>query len=334
MTGQANSPPLVTAIVLCYNHARFVVEALEGVKSQTYTNIQLLIIDDRSTDDSVAVIEKWIAANNLDCTFVRHEKNMGLCRSLNEAVSLSRGEYISLVAADDVWLPHKIAMQVEMLEKLPRKVGVAYTDAFQIDEHGNVLPKRFIEDHRRSLTSPPTGDVQEQLWRGNFVPAMSTLVRSEVYKTIGGYDETLAYEDWDFWLRASRQYEFAYSPEISAKYRVLATSMIRTRQDEIRKSVRRIYLKNLEAGDLPPAIQRTAIDVLMDEAARSRHSGDIDYRGLLARAKDVRGMDRLARTAARISFALPTGLSPACDALWRWTFGRRYFRSQRKKAKI
>jgi hypothetical protein len=259
---------------------------------------------------------------------------MGLCRSLNEAVSLARGDYIELVAADDIWLPHKTAMQVEMLERLPRTTGVAYTDAFQIDEAGKVLPKRFIEDHRRSLTSPPQGNIHEIVWRGNFIPAMSALVRAEVYKTVGGYDETLAYEDWDFWLRVSRKYEFAFSPEISAKYRVLATSMIRTRQDEIRKSIRRIYLKNLESGDLPPAIQRTAIDVVMDEAARSGRSDSIDYRELLARAKNLRGIDRVARLAAWISLTVPHGLFPVCDAIWRWTFGRRYYRSQRKKTKI
>jgi glycosyltransferase involved in cell wall biosynthesis len=325
MTGQANSPPLVTAIVLCYNHSRFVTEALDGVRAQTYANIQLLVIDDCSTDDSVQVIERWIAANSVDCTFVRHEKNMGLCRSLNEAVSLSRGDYIELVAADDVWLPHKTATQVGMLEKLPRTTGVAYTDALQIDEAGNVLPKRFIEDHRRSLTHPPEGNIHEILWRGNFIPAMSALVRTEVYKTIGGYDETLAYEDWDFWLRVSRKYEFAFSPEISAKYRVLATSMIRTRQDAIRKSIRRIYLKNLESGDLPAAVQRTAIDVLMDEAARSPRSGRIYYRSLLSQLRK----HRIVQMAAWFCLTVPY-----CDALWRWTFGRRYFRSQRKKTKI
>ncbi len=325
MSGQANSPPLVTAIVLCYNHSRFVTQALDGVKAQTYGNIQLLVMDDRSTDDSVQVIERWIAENSVECTFVRHEKNMGLCRSLNEAVSLSRGEYIELVAADDVWLPHKTAMQVELLEKLPRTTGVAYTDALQIDEAGNVLPKRFIEDHRRSLTTPPQGNINETLWRGNFIPAMATLVRAEVYKIVGGYDETLAYEDWDFWLRVSRKYEFAFSPEISAKYRVLATSMIRTRQDEIRKSVRRIYMKNLESGDLPPAVERTAIDVLMDEAARSKPSDRIHFRRLLGQFQK----HRIVLTIAWICLTVPH-----CDAVWRWAFGRRYFRSQRKKTKM
>jgi glycosyltransferase involved in cell wall biosynthesis len=334
MTGQANPPPLVTAIVLCYNHSRFVTQALDGVKAQTYGNIQLLVIDDCSTDDSAEVIQRWIAENSVQCTFVRHEKNMGLCRSLNEAVSLSRGDYIELVAADDVWLPHKTAMQVELLQKSPQTTGVAYTDALQIDEAGNVLPKHFIEDHRRSLTAAPRGNVHEILWRGNFIPAMATLVRAEVYKTVGGYDESLAYEDWDFWLRVSRKYEFAFSPEISAKYRVLATSMIRTRQDEIRKSVRRIYLKNLESGDLPPAIARTAIDVLMDEAAQSRGSDPAHYRDLLSRARKLSGKHRLAFAAAWISLHVPPLLFPTGDAIWRRTFGRRHYRSQRKKSKM
>src|SRR5580704_8434369 len=103
------SNPLVSMIVVCYNQSRFVVETLESVKAQTYKPTQLVIIDDCSLDDSVTVIENWLRKNRIDCTFVRHKKNQGICKTVNEALSLARGKYLSPIASDDIWLPDKIA---------------------------------------------------------------------------------------------------------------------------------------------------------------------------------------------------------------------------------
>src|SRR4051794_38555205 len=152
------SKPLVSEIVLCYNQARFVVEALESVRGQTYAPTELIIIDDCSTDDSVATIEDWIRKTGVNCTFIRHSQNLGLCKSLNDALAVTRGKYISLVAADDLWLPDKIAQQVEQMEAGPERVGVLYSDAFQIEEDGKPLPEMFIPAHP-ALAKPPEGDI-------------------------------------------------------------------------------------------------------------------------------------------------------------------------------
>ena len=88
---QPSSVPLVSMIVICYNQARFVVETLESVKAQSYKNTELIIVDDCSTDDSVAVIERWLRENGIQCTFIRHEKNQGVCKALNDALAVASG---------------------------------------------------------------------------------------------------------------------------------------------------------------------------------------------------------------------------------------------------
>lgn len=219
--------PLVTAIAVCYNHARFVVECLDSIRNQTYPNVQIIIMDDCSRDDSVGIIRDWIERNGVECNFVAHEQNQGVCRTFNEAFELAKGEYISLIATDDSWLPDKLSRQVAIMEALPDDVGIVYSDAYQMDERGQRLPEMFIGPHRQFETVPE-GDLREYLVIDNFIPAMTTLIRRAVYNRVGRYDERLVFEDWDFWLRAACHFRFAYSPHPSANYRILETSMVRT----------------------------------------------------------------------------------------------------------
>ena len=188
--------PLVSTIVLSYNQSRFVLETLESVKAQTYKSTQLIIVDDCSSDDSVATIERWLHENRIDCTFIRHKKNEGICKSLNDALAVSSAKYVSMVASDDVWLPDKIAQQVEVMESQPEHVGILYSDALQMDEHGHLLPDMFIDAHRK-LREMPQGQILNTLLEGNFIPAMTTLIRRRCYDVVGLYDEKLPWEDWD-----------------------------------------------------------------------------------------------------------------------------------------
>lgn len=242
--------PLVTMIVLCYNQARFVVETLESVKAQTYKHTELIIVDDCSTDDSVAVIDGWLRENRIECTFIRHQKNQGICKSLNEALRLTTGKYISMIAADDIWLPDKIERQVAIMESQSESVGVLYSDAFQIDENGNKLPKMFIAVHK-NLSQMPQGQILDDLLDGNFIPGMTTLIRRTCYNTVGLYDEKLPWEDWDMWMRIARRYLFAYWPAPSSQYRIHPQSYTQANQPLLlAKDSFKICLKQFKLGDL------------------------------------------------------------------------------------
>lgn len=241
--------PLVTMIVLCYNQARFVVETLESVKAQTYKNTELIIVDDCSTDDSVAVIDRWLQENKIQGNFIRHQQNQGICKSLNEALSLTTGKYISMIASDDIWLPDKIERQVAIMESQLESVGVLYSDAFQIDESSHPLPVMFIAAHR-PLPKMPQGQIFETLIEGNFIPGMTTLIRRSCYHKVGAYDENLPWEDWDMWMRIARCYNFLCSPLPSAKYRAHEHSYSHSDPVRMVRQCIRIGLKQIALEDL------------------------------------------------------------------------------------
>lgn len=236
-------------IVLCYNQSQFVVETLESVKAQTYGPTQLIIVDDCSTDESVATINRWLRENGIDCTFIRHQQNLGLCKTLNDALAVATGKYISMVASDDIWLADKIARQVEIMEAQPEYVGVLYSDAFQIDERGTVLPNMYIS-HPQKIAELPQTQVLNTLLKFNFIPAVTALVRRTCYDKVGLYDENLPWEDWDMWMRLARHYSFMYSSAPSAKYRRHRRSMTHSDPVRMTKECFKVCFKQFSLGDL------------------------------------------------------------------------------------
>ena len=254
---ESHDQPLVTVISLCYNNGRFVVQGLESVRNQTYKNIQHLIADDCSQDDSVAVIEEWIRKHNYKCTFIKRAKNLGICKGLNELLKLAKGKYFSGVS-DDVWLPEKTERQVQILENSPEEVGVVYSNTFQIDEYGNELPGMGIQDPKAILV-PHEGFMFDRLWEENRIPALTALTRRECFTQVGTYDENLYFEDWDMWLRISRKFRFVYDNKPSAKYRIISTSMMQANKEAIQQStdlfrVKYYYRKWLSAEQKEIAI--------------------------------------------------------------------------------
>ena len=272
--------PLVSMIVVCYNQSRFVVETLESVKAQTYKTTQLIIVDDCSSDDSVAVIENWVRKNGIDCTFIRHQKNQGICKSLNDVLAVVTGKYVSMVASDDVWLPDKIARQVEIMESQPDHVGVVYSDAFQMDEHGHPLPDMFIAAHRK-LPEMPRGQILNVLLEGNFIPGMTTLVRRSCYDTVGSYDERLPWEDWDMWLRIARHYSFLYSPVPLAKYRYHAKSFSHSDRAAMLKGSFKTCFKQLGLGHLNEVQRSSLTGLLLDMSEELYERSDTELSALL-----------------------------------------------------
>ena len=167
---------------------------------------------------------------------------------------------MSGIAADDAWLPGKLRHQAELMESLPAKVGLVYSDAAQMDEQGNDLPLKFYQDagRNRFFSKMPQGDVQLELWQANFIAPMTTLIRRECFDKVGLYDESLFAEDWDMWLRISRYYEFVFSPEISARYRIVRTSATNAQSARLADDMCKTCLKHLKAGGLRPDVRGAA----------------------------------------------------------------------------
>jgi len=129
--------PFVTVICLCYNQEAFVVESLNSVLNQSYPFIELIIVDDFSTDNSKKTISTWLK-NNPNVYFIANETNLGITKSFNRALQLAKGEYVIDLAADDVLLPECIEKQINAFTNSSFKnLGVVYGNAELISENGS-----------------------------------------------------------------------------------------------------------------------------------------------------------------------------------------------------
>jgi glycosyltransferase involved in cell wall biosynthesis len=211
--------PLVTVVCLCFNQAQFVVEALESVFNQTYKNIQLIIVDDASTDKSVDVIKMFLSEHS-EIEFIALSQNHGNCKAFNCGLASAKGDYVIDLAADDVLLPERIAIGVKALQENP-EYGVHFSDAEIISKEGRHLGYHSDKFPHHTI---PQGDIYRQLIAKYFICPPSMMFTKAVQNYLGGYDEVLSYEDFDFWIRSSRRFQYVYSDIVLVKRRVIAQS--------------------------------------------------------------------------------------------------------------
>jgi glycosyltransferase involved in cell wall biosynthesis len=294
--------PLVSVIAICFNHERWVTECLDSIAAQDHPNIQLIILDDCSTDGSVRVIREWLARTGAPARFIEHPMNVGICASRNDALRHATGDYVACISTDDTWVPHKLSSQVAILESLPRNVGLVYGDAYRMDENGIRLPGMQMDMAGAWLGfspgAPPSGDVYDELLRGSFIPGMTTLIRRSVFDAVGPYDESLAYEDWDMWLRIAQQYEVAFAAGPWATYRSMLGTLsdtLGTRGIESSIALLRKHLGQSPARDavIGDQIGRFAIELHLRGAAGSVEQ--LDAAVLVDRRRWTRAVRMTAR---------------------------------------
>lgn len=224
---ETETPFLVTVIALCYNHEKYVLECLDSIRRQTFTEYEMIVVDDCSSDNSREVIRNWIKKNEIKCTFIENVQNLGICKTLNIALGSSSGEYICMIATDDVWHPNRIETQLAYMRGLPKEVAVVFSDVDQIDESGQLLPKTFLEAQLAGV-APPSGRVLSSLLTKNFVHPLASMIRRSAINHVGGYDEQQVVEDYDMWLRLAEKFHFEFLPGRLASYRIVQSSMTRT----------------------------------------------------------------------------------------------------------
>jgi hypothetical protein len=212
--------PRVTFLVPCYNYGRYLAQALDSLLSQTLRDLELIVIDDGSQDDSMAVLTRY--SDEPRVRVLHHEKNKGHIYSYNEGLALARGKYIGILSADDYCQrSDAVARQVNLFEGYPQ-VGMVYSAHTMLEPDGRQitvapLPQDCVRnglDEFRSL-----------LW-GNYILHSGTLLRREVQEALGPYDPALPQSgDWDLWLRASAAHDVGYIAEPLYVYRLHRTNM-------------------------------------------------------------------------------------------------------------
>ncbi|HEN8713156.1 TPA: glycosyltransferase [Pseudomonas putida] len=206
--------PLVTVIIASYNHARYIEASINSVVNQTYKNIELLVVDDGSKDDSPAVLKRLQAQHGFD---LRFQANQGLARTLNDAIARAKGDLIVPFGSDDIMLPHRIATQVEYMHSKP-EVGICSANIETIDHDGKVMGAR--EQRKRNL--PFRRLDFDDLWldRKPGPMAATLMLRREALEKVGGFNADIRLEDVYIELSIARAgYYIDVLGEVLAQYR-------------------------------------------------------------------------------------------------------------------
>lgn len=219
--------PLVSVICLCYNHEKFVVEALNSVLNQSYQNIELIIADDCSNDDSKKVIVDWLK-DYPTVQFISSKINLGNTKTFNKAFQFAKGEYIIDLAADDLLLKDCIEKQVNtFLSSNKKNLAVVYGNAEVISENNDHIRYYYeVDTEKKTIKKPASGDIYlAMLNQSSMICSVSSMMKRDVLEQLNGYDENLAYEDLDFWIRASRNYNFEFIDFILVQKREIGSSL-------------------------------------------------------------------------------------------------------------
>lgn len=217
--------PLVSVICVSHNHGLYVRQALDSVANQTYQHVELLIVDDASMDNTVEVIMEWLSRHP-QAKFFPLKNNAGNCAAFNTAFREAKGKYIIDLSADDELLAPRIAEGVAVLEQR-QEVGVQFSDAEILDASGN---RMGFHSDKFPHASIPQGMIFREVLSRYFINSPTMMIRKSLLDELGGYDESLAYEDFDFWVRSAQRTQYAYVPQALVRRRVLPSSLGKLQQ--------------------------------------------------------------------------------------------------------
>ncbi len=208
--------PKVSVLMSVHNGARYLKEAVDSVLSQTFTDFEFLIVDDFSSDNSPAIL-KGYAEKDSRVRIITNEFNLGLTKSLNKMIKEAKGEYLARFDCDDVSLPQRFEMQVQLLDTNP-KCGLVGVWGEVINDHGT---------HLRDIKYPTTdADLKRALISYNPFFHPGIMMRKKVIEDVGFYDESWRFaQDYELYFRIAKKYELANIPMILLKYRETSGSI-------------------------------------------------------------------------------------------------------------
>jgi glycosyltransferase involved in cell wall biosynthesis len=213
--------PRVSFVVTNHNYARFLPQAIDSLLGQSFKDLELIVVDDCSTDDSGSVLDRY--EHDPRIRIVRHTTNTGSIRAYNEGLLMAQGEFVGVFDADDYALdPDAVARQVALFDA-DQSVGLVYSAFDQVDEYSQAFRacRPFPADYVRSGLAE-FGD----LIFLNYIAHSGTLVRRTCHEELGYYDLRLPYAgDWELWLRVASRYGVGYVSAPLYAYRVHINNM-------------------------------------------------------------------------------------------------------------
>lgn len=214
----------ISVIIPAYNAESFIAETLNSVLTQSYRDLEVIVIDDGSTDRTAEIVEK-IARRDERVRLV-FQQNAGVAAARNAGIKMARGEWFAFLDADDIWYPHKLEKQLQRFQQLDETIGLVYCWSVLIQETSEFTGGYIAFDFN--------GDVGHALTYLNFIGnASAPLIRRSVIEDVGGFDIALkeqqaqGCEDWELYLRIAERYKFDVVPEFLVSYRQQSAAMSR-----------------------------------------------------------------------------------------------------------
>lgn len=259
--------PLVSVIIPCYNHEKYIAQCVQSVVNQTYANMEIFVLDDGSTDGSLAIIKALADKHGF---FAESHYNMGISATLNKGIKqYAKGKYICIVASDDYWEETKVEKQVAFYEQHP-EMGFIFGRTWLVDDDNRFLgydanlPIANYQVFREQLSNQYAPICNfETLVYGNFIPALTVMIKKALLEEVGYFDEQSAIEDWDMWVRLANKYSFAFQNEFLGFYRVHDSNIS---NDHPKMKTARNYLIKKWREDIPQS-NRFLDNILLWEIA-------------------------------------------------------------------
>jgi alpha-1,3-rhamnosyltransferase len=284
-----NEKPLVSVIVPSYNHADFVAECLQSIFAQSYDNIELIVLDDGSKDNSVEILEELKKQHEF---IFEHHANQGLTATLNKGLNLANGQYIAVIASDDTMTPQRIALQVEHMESHPNCAACG-GNMVGINKDGSLRTKQ----KQLAAASLSFDDI---FWRNKpGIPAPTAMIRKNLIDKVGGYNPDIGIEDLYMWLKLSHLgYSIDILPDVLAHYRHHGSNM-HSRHGWMIENVMKIYADYQDHPKYAEVVDRFLTGMFVKTADREKALAKSLIKQLNWRnkpGKKLKGLSRLLFT--------------------------------------
>ena len=299
--------PLVSVVVPLHNGATTIGRTLDSICRQTWENLEVIVVDDGSTDDGPALVKQRAQADPR--VKLISQPNAGVAAARNHGARVARADYLAFVDADDLWTPDKIDAQMQVMQRRGPATGLVYTWAALIDENDRI----YSLEHRPKAE----GDVFRQICRANVVGnGSSPLIRREAFDKIGGYSSHLrdagvqGCEDLFIYLCVAEHYEFGLVPRHLTGYRVTAGNMSSDAMRMLRSCEMALAEFRPRYPQYEPEFEAHRIDMIYWLLVRALTTGPLANVGPLL-MQDPRQVGRLAGRIGGIGWLMIKAHSPS-----------------------
>ena len=229
---QGKYNPLISVGVIAYNSSEYILDLLESVKAQTYQKIELIVSDDRSSDDTVAICKEWIAQNKdrfVRAEVIVPERNTGTAGNYNRALFASKGEWMKFIDGDDILFPNCLEDNVEYVTNHP-EAKIVFSDILYFEDAKIPSNKHFVSEEEKRMFEKDVHEQFRAVLKKNHMPPSSSFMSTAVLKANPYQEEYGVMEDAPKWIDLARKgYKFYYFDKVTTGYRECVSA---TRQDK------------------------------------------------------------------------------------------------------